>query len=104
MHADVAALFVVWVITNQWQCEYSIIAVCVSTIILAKILGGAPAPPAPLPTPLLSSLPFLDLVSKLAEIMLFDQQHKTDFQSLVVVGIFFVEKFPSGREIRRSHG
>ena len=42
MHEGVATLFVVWVITSQWQCEFYCSCVCVynNEIILAKILGG----------------------------------------------------------------
>ena len=51
MHDGAATLFVVWVITSQWQCEFYCSCVCPhnNEIILAKILGGALAP---LPTSL----------------------------------------------------
>ena len=54
MHEGAATLFVIWVITSQWQCEFYCSCVCVhnNEIILVKILGGAPTPPAPPPLPM----------------------------------------------------
>ena len=64
MHAGVAALFVVWVITNQWQCEFYYSYVCVHNN-FGQNIGRAPAPPAPppppLPTPLLN-LPIIHII------------------------------------------
>ena len=48
MHAGVAALFVVWVITNQWQCEFYYSCVCVHNN-FGQNIGGAGGGLQPLP-------------------------------------------------------